>query len=222
MNQTNQAIVNAKTRPDPRRAFVRWVVVLALLSYAVAQGALVPLDRLIAGWIVTLRSPWLGGPMRAVTLLGSSAWTAIGLLGLSMLAWRRRGMAGVSILLGAFVVGGAIEVALRLSVNHWRPDAVMIPPHPDLLRRLQLASFPSGHAFRAGFVWGWLARELGGVETRWSLPGRLLCLVVIGAVGLSRLSLNRHWASDIVGAWLVVFVVLAMSRLWEESPRARR
>jgi undecaprenyl-diphosphatase len=200
----------AKTPPDSRPALLGWSLALGALSVLVAQGVVAPLDRQIAGWMATLRSPMLDGPMRTLTWFGGSTWTLLGLSGLSALARRRGGWAAVRMLWLAFLLGAVMEVALRLSVGQWRPDTTALPPAMDAVTRFELAGFPSGHAFRSAFVFGWLAVEARG----WPRAGwwRAMCLVMTALVGCTRVYLNRHWATDVVGAWLVVLVTLAASQ----------
>jgi membrane-associated phospholipid phosphatase len=108
-----------------------------------------------------------------------------------------------------------MEVTLRLSIPHWRPDTLTLPASMDLVTRFELAGFPSGHAFRSAFVFGWLGDELKTVHAGWARLGRLLCVVMIVLVGFSRLYLNRHWASDVLGSWLVALVAFSIARCWE-------
>ena len=91
-----------------------------------------------------------------------------------------------------------------------RPDNLLLPAHPAWLSWLfdqaNLAadpSFPSGHAAMAAalsvvvaYLWSpkirsWMARELFIV----------LCVLIPIVVGLSRVVLNVHWASDVIAGW---------------------
>lgn len=202
---------SARTPANPLTPLVGWALALGALSFLVERGALVSVDHHVASWVATLRSPSLDGSVQLVTFFGGSKWTLLALAGLGVLAWRRRGGPAVLILIGAFAIAALMEVALRLSIPQWRPDALTVPASMDLAMRFELAGFPSGHGFRSAFVFGWLARELKG--SRLSL---FVCLVIIGLVGASRLYLNRHWASDVLGGWLVALVALSLARVWEQ------
>ena len=206
---------SATIPPDSRAAWLGWTIALGALSFVVTQGWLVPLDHLIAGWVAALRSPALDGPMHAMTWFGGSVWTIVGLAGLSYLAWRRGGQASALLMSGTFLIGAVMEIVLRLWVSQWRPDTMAIPEPLDPFTRFELAGFPSGHAFRSAFIFGWLAVGARG----WRRP---LCLVMIALVGFTRVYLNRHWATDVVGSWLVVLMTLAMARCWEEARASRR
>ena len=190
---------------------------LGLLSHQVAKGHLAGFDQAVAGWLTVLRSPVLDGPVRMVSFFGSSLWTLLALGGLSLLLWKRRGAKGVTIMFGTLAISLALEVILRYSVRSWRPDAGGAAEGMDWFTRFRMAGYPSGHAFRAAFVFGWVIRELNGVKHLWARLGQLGGFAMIGAVGLTRVYLNRHWASDILGSWLVVLVVFGIARCWEQT-----
>lgn len=192
-----------------------WVLsgILAVVSWQVAQGMLVPCDRVVAGWVSalrSLRSPAWDGLMRTVTFFGSSAWAPLALSLLGLWVWRRHGGRAAAASVGAFAIGVGLEIILRLAISQWRPDTMTLPSAMDWHTRFELAGFPSGHAYRSAFGFGWLMAEAGqlrgGGLVRWG------SLAMIVAVGFSRLYLNRHWATDVLGGWLVAAVVLLIAQ----------
>jgi len=209
------------SRRAPRNSSVvllGWALALGVLSYLVAQGALVPLDMQVAGWMAAVRSPALDGSMQTLTWFGSSTWAVVGLFGLGVWAWRRGGNVAALPLIVTFLAGVLLQVVLRLWVSQWRPDVGAIPASMDWRTHFELAGFPSGHAFRSAFIFGWLAVEARGrPRAGW---WRALCLVMTALVGFTRVYLNRHWATDVAGAWLVVLTTRAMAYWWEERRSA--
>jgi len=212
-----QVLTRLNALTDSQRAVWWWALVLGILSYQVAKGHLAGFDQVMASWVGVLRSPWLDMPVRAITFFGSSLWMLVALGGLGCLAWRRGGLQTVLILLGTVAVSLVLEVLLRYSVSSWRPDTVGVSEDLEWFARFRLAGYPSGHAFRSALVFGWLMRVLRSHRQRWAAVVRTACLVMIGLVGFTRLYLNRHWASDVVGSWLVVLVAMAIGRCWEEA-----
>jgi len=210
-----QTPAKPKKQTDPRKALWIWAVALGILSYQVAFGRLTFVDRQMASWVAALHSPFLDRVMQALTFFGSSTWTTVALIGLGFLAFRHGGIASVLILLGSFLVAAVMEVGLRLSIAQWRPDTIVVPASMDVMTRFELAGFPSGHGFRSAFVFGWFAQQLK--DARWAQAGKVGCVVLIGLVGISRLYLNRHWATDVLGSWLVVLVALSIARCWEHG-----
>ncbi len=211
-NQETNLVSKTPDR-NTARSVVLLIGVLAVFSWQVAQGILVPLDRAVAEWGASWRVVSLDPLVRTITLFGSSAWTimALGLLG--GWAWQRHGRTAAIGYVGAFGLGVVIEVALRLLVAQWRPDTLNLPASMDWHTRFELAGYPSGHAYRSAVVLGWLMAETN--RARWGVVIRWASLVMIVLVGLSRLYLNRHWATDILGGWLVASLVLLLASLWQ-------
>lgn len=206
---------------SPKRAIVIWGVALGLLTFQVAQGHLKLLDQSVAQWVRTWQSHTFDGPMQAVTWFGGSAWAVAALAALASLAWRRGRRPEALMLGGAFLLGILIEGALRLFVPQWRPGTAGVLPEATLLTRVHLAAFPSGHAFRSAFLFGWCGRELAAWRSRLAGIGQGLCVAMIGLVGISRLYLNRHWATDVVGGWLVALLALSVAAAWRQGMLGR-
>jgi undecaprenyl-diphosphatase len=77
---------------------------------------------------------------------------------------------------------------------------------PDLVSALAVArgySFPSGHAMGSFIAFGSLA--FVALRQRWPWTAKLAALAIALTstilVGLSRVYLGVHWASDIIGCW---------------------
>ncbi len=213
--------IDADRHADNRGSSTVWMALvllgmLGLLSYQVAQGLLVPLDRVVAEWAASWHVPSLDPLVRTITFFGSSAWTIVALGLLGGWAWQRHGRTASIRYVGAFGLGLAIEMALRLLVAQWRPDTLSVPASMDWQTRFELAGYPSGHAYRSAVTFGWLISETS--RSRWVTVTRWTSVVMIVLVGLSRLYLNRHWATDVIGSWLVAAVVLLIAR--QVSPQS--
>jgi undecaprenyl-diphosphatase len=142
---------------------------------------------------------WLHIAAVDVTALGSVAVLGLViLLAFALLASLRRWGEGLLLLAGA---GGGLMIsqALKRLFERERPDLVY--------RAVEAAnaSFPSGHAMMSAVVF----LTLGVLAARFAGKRRVKVLAVVAAVlvsllvGLSRVYLGVHWASDVLAGWCV-------------------
>ncbi len=92
---------------------------------------------------------------------------------------------------------GLIAWLIKLAVNRPRPPAELV----QIMVGTQATSFPSGHMAMATAIGGFIFY----LAPRWvktPLAAGLLqalLIVIIAAIGVSRLYLGAHWLSDVVG-----------------------
>jgi membrane protein DedA with SNARE-associated domain len=182
------------TSPPYLAGFDLWA---SALSVSMAGSAAGPRIAETAAWVSAV-----GG----VTTVG-----ILTVIGGMIMAYRKRWRSAAIMLLSvgstALSVGWLKDLVLRV-----RPDGLvgLIPAPPaglgiffDHASLISDPSFPSGHAaFAAAFfvvvayllsfrVRSWIKREL-------LMTG---CVLLTIAIGLSRLVLNVHWASDVIAGW---------------------
>lgn len=114
------------------------------------------------------------------------------------LLFRRRGVAAMFVVTS--LAGGiALSQGLKLAFGRERPPADF-----QAVEAVN-ASFPSGHAMLSAVVY----LTIGAIVARAMLERRLKAYVMIvavlltAAVGLSRVYLGVHWASDVLAGWCV-------------------
>lgn len=182
-------------------------VVFAYLLIKVLKGKTMRIDEL--GHLVfveRLRSPVLTIAMRGISNLASVPFI-VGVLVASMLWVPCR----VHVILAAVNVGSisAIDQLLKVLVRRPRPQGFRLAEAPGF-------SFPSGHSMAAMAFYGcgiWLVRcSAFGLPFSAAIEIVLACAIL--AVGVSRIYLGVHYASDVLGgfclsfAWLILFVHL--------------
>lgn len=93
-------------------------------------------------------------------------------------------------------------------------------PRPDLLRLMTATgfSFPSGHSMIGLCFYGFIAYLIcTNIKSRWRYPLVLPFALLILSIGISRIYLGVHYASDVIGgfsaglAWLAVFITISNS-----------
>lgn len=158
-----------------------------------------------------LRSPVLTVAMKAVSSLASLPFI-VGVLVAAMLWAPCR----AHVILAAVNVGAisAIDQLLKVLVRRPRPQGFRLVEAPGL-------SFPSGHSMAAMAFYGygiWLVRcSAYGLPFGAATEVALACAIL--AVGVSRIYLGVHYASDVLGGfclsfvWLVLFVHFAAGLL---------
>jgi undecaprenyl-diphosphatase len=168
------------------------LLLMAYLGLAIdaAQHQLMPFDQGIRGWVQPLRSSVLDVPMRTVSLLGEPA----GLIGLIVIGsaalWRpsRRW----SLLLPLLMAGtGALQYLGKWAVARPRPNEAPW-------------GFPSGHVLSLAVYLGivaFLLVTLTERRRRFRVLSCFGCGALLGAVAVSRIYLDMHWLSDVLGGF---------------------
>jgi undecaprenyl-diphosphatase len=148
---------------------------------------------------VPIGPDWLITATLDATALGSAAvLTIIVVLVAGFLAMQRsfRSMGFVII---ASLLGAGLSMTLKNVFGRQRPDETL---H---LVEVSSASFPSGHAMLSAVVYLTLGVVLAGTRSRRreKLYIMLAAFLLTGIVGLSRVYLGVHYATDVLGGWSI-------------------
>ena len=207
-----QAVAPRPTRHWRARLFQGYLIA-ATLGFAVlfvlaSQFDYFPIDLSITHAVQFLNAGWFATLMAAESYIGYApqAWVLVvvlaGLFFLYGLRWE-----GVMAALAAFG-GSALVTAIKFIVRRPRPGADLVA----VVNQLNSYSFPSGHVVFYTTFFGFLLFLFYTLFK--PSPGRALVLVVngllIALIGLSRIYLGNHWASDVTGAYLLGSVWLAV------------
>lgn len=191
------------------------LAVLLALAFATSRYPFA-FDRAI---IVGLRQwggpPWLPKAAADITALGGGVvLTLIVAIVVGFLLVQRLWLTALATALATFSGGVIVDLVKGLVVRA-RPDLV---PH---LVDAHGYSFPSGHATSSAVVYLTLA-ALAGQVTPDALARRYLLVVavlLVGAIGCSRVYLGVHWPSDVLAGWS--FGTLWALGWWSATARAR-
>ncbi|WP_241491917.1 phosphatase PAP2 family protein [Sphingomonas endophytica] len=195
------------TPPAPRAAWIALalagLIAAALLALQVRGGPFV-WDRAIMLGLRTqgdtaqpIGPAWLHEAMVNITALGSGTIltcvvTAVAGLLLVRRMWLTAALVTVATLAGTTIAGQA-----KYWVGRPRPELV------DHLVQVTGLSFPSGHATNSAITYltlaGLVAQVTHGRAVRRYVLG--LAVVLVGAIGVSRVYLGVHWPSDVLAGW---------------------
>ena len=173
----------------------------AVLTFLVKTTPSFPIDLQITLGIQSINIPVFGGLMTAISWLGFSPQSVIItvviillILGLG-LQWE----AVVALISSLLSIG--LNVLVKDLIMRPRPAATLV----HVLATLKDYSFPSGHVMYYtgffGFI-GFLVFTLLKPSLKRTLLLVFFGLLVI-LIGVSRIYVGEHWASDVLGAYLL-------------------
>jgi membrane-associated phospholipid phosphatase len=215
---TDQAAVRTPETQKRRRKIVGCLLqvyalqlfVFGLLAWFVHVHPILSLDIAITRSFQQDQAPWLRITMLVISYPGSSLLLPALVILTAVFFW------AVGYRLEAVFVGGLSTVSLLLNlllkvqVSRPRPTA-------NLVHIIQAAlgySFPSGHVMAYMAYWG-LLFSFGVILFEGRHWWRTILLTTSAAfvvlIGPSRVYLGDHWASDVLGAYLIGGVLLGLA-----------
>ncbi|MEU4191691.1 phosphatase PAP2 family protein [Kribbella sp. NPDC026611] len=210
MTSTNAA---DPARPRRRSLAASAAVVLVgtaglfgLADAATESDGLAAFDPGLTTRAVAHRTPALTVVAHGLTFLGNTAT----LVTLSLIAaavlfrWSRR---AAVVLVIAMIGSSAITSGLKALIGRARPDAAVV-----LGPLTQTFAFPSGHTLNATVFFGTIAALTWPmIRVGWLRVAVLAGAVVLSiGVGLSRVYLGYHWATDVLAGWITALVWLTV------------
>lgn len=164
-------------------------------------------DPGIHGWFVAHRTAALDVVFRTVTWLGASAVTLPVLaVGGALLVRRRRSRAPLVDIAVVYGFAVLLHAVVGQLVQRGRP------PRSDWIAPAHGWSYPSGHTTQAVAAWGVLALLVvaGERSNRSRVLAGAAATVIAVLVGVSRVYLGVHWATDVLGGALLSAALLSL------------
>lgn len=215
--ETLEKVARAETTSRPKREYrtLAFQVALfsalgafAVLTLMVTSTPFFAIDLQITRALQTIRSPVFAGFMYLISWPGYPPQGVI-LPAVITLTMYRLGFRweAVTALLAA-IFSALVNVLIKELIARPRPTVDLV----DVFSILDSYSFPSGHVMLYlgfyGFLW-FLVFSL--LKRSWMRTFLLILLgALVGLVGVSRIYLGQHWASDILGAVLLGGLLLVL------------
>jgi membrane-associated phospholipid phosphatase len=178
--------------------------IVANLAEEVLEKEAFAFDSSFLLWFHQFANPGLDQIMLFITQLGNPIIVTIIAATTTILLWvsryRLEAMAFILNCLGGFILSTSMK---------W----FFSKPRPQLWKQLIVEksfSFPSGHALGAMVLYGFIAYVFAAYFPQFSLIIYTLAVVLIIAIGISRLYLGVHWPTDIIAGYGVGFLWLTM------------
>ena len=193
-------------------AFVAFAL-LWLIGAGLAPGrAGYPLDEAVADWARVNVGTGMLVLLSWISELGSTLWLTLVTFGIGIWQYRKgRGMIGLAAMLASGANGLAIR-GLKAEFERIRPDHQhAVPFEPGF-------SYPSGHSAGSLLVYGllaWLLTRDWPARRRW--PAFLLAIALALLIVATRVLLQVHYLSDVIGGLLLGGGILLVAMVWIRS-----
>ncbi len=188
------------------------LAVFADVGEDVAEKSTGTLDNAVRAWFLAHQNPTLYKIAAVLTWIGSPTIMVIVAIAAGVWFYRGSGRSKAGVMVAAPAAGGLLAGGMKLLYGRARPAGAA-------LFNERTFSFPSGHAATSAAVMVTLCYVLAR-ERIISWPAAILIGGLVPLiVGLTRLYLDVHWTTDVVGGWTVGLFVAAMSAALYERLR---
>lgn len=179
--------------------------IFGIFADIVREGATQPFDEAVLRWFEARRSPALDDLMMHITTLGDGVVIIMLALVAAVFLWLTDHRWSVYILLVGMIGGKVLNTLLKAAFDRRRPSVV------EWVYEVTSPSFPSGHAMGAFITYGTVAYLVARLEPTPALRRAtwLFTMLVIVAIGISRVYLGVHYPSDVFAGFLAGFAWLA-------------
>lgn len=190
-----------------------------VLSYAASKFTVLPFDLKSYHELQEEANPMFSTLMHMVSYLGeTTVAVALTIIAMAIFALRRQWIEAIFIL--ATTSSVLITFTLKDIVHRTRPFPVA-ENVTGLVQRINQYSYPSGHVLFFVVFFGFFAYlALIHFTGRLRAIVIIICALLIVLIGPSRVFLGAHWASDVVGSYIIGILwlfILILAYQWVVS-----
>ena len=189
------------------------LALFALLSWWVFYHPVLAIDVTITHEFQENQAPWLRFIMLAVSFIGNVTALSLGLIILAAaLFWIVDLRLEAAMVVALSATSAFLNALIKYIVARPRPTSSLV----EVIQNAGGNSFPSGHVMSYIAFWGLLfsfAIILFNGNRWWRTALLIISGLFVVLVGPSRIYLGDHWASDVLGAYLIGGVLLGFA-LW--------
>ncbi len=187
------------------------LVLFGLLAWWVHIHPILSVDIAITREFQENHSVWLRDLMLFVSYPGAHYIVQVALIVVAAVVfWLLDFRLEALFIIGLSAVSTLLNLVIKFVVGRPRPTPRLV----DVIQAAQGLSFPSGHVMSYMALWG-LLFSFGIILFTGNHWWRTLLLIVsaffVVMVGPSRIYLGDHWASDVLGAYLISIVLLCLA-----------
>ena len=197
-------------------AFVLMLALAITLSYLASEFTVLPFDLKSYEELQEQASPLFDGLMRGVSALGEPA-IAVLLTAIAMMTFAIRRQWLEAIFMLATTSNVLLAFALKEIIHRARPFPIA-ENASGFIHSINQYSYPSGHVLFFVVFFGFLAYLTWRYFTGYaSVIVIAICLALIVLIGPSRVFLGEHWASDVVGSYIIGTIwlfIMILSYQW--------
>jgi membrane-associated phospholipid phosphatase len=186
------------------------LALFGLLTWFVHVHPILPLDIAITRLIQQNQAPWLRITMLAISYPGSSPLLPVLVILTAVVFWAMGVRLEAVFVAGLSTVSLLLNLLIKVQVGRPRPTGHLV----HIIQMAKDYSFPSGHVMAYIAYWGLLfAFGIILFEGRhwWRTALLVTSAAFVVLIGLSRIYLGDHWASDVLGAYLIGGVLLGLA-----------
>ena len=180
-------------------------ILFIIIASLVYTKKLDTFDTNISKRIISKRTPLKTKFMLFFTQLGTAKYVT--LICISLFFFSKKGALLPEIVTIGCLLTIPVGIILKKIIKRVRPNISRLVEEPD-------HSFPSAHALAAATLYGGILLTYSHSNTLIFIAVFLLCLSLIFLIGYSRVYLGIHYLSDVLGGWILGFIISISVIFW--------